>query len=491
MFILIRIWQCQSCGKKEMNKDINFFVAGSAHLDILSIVTGDSNTVDKIGNLEIAFGGTACNIAVNIVTSGFKVNFLSSMPNSVITSSIVDFLQSAGISPYIYYQEGLPESGFSSHIINGEMFSAVSSTPVEKVLIPDKIIKKSLVNVDVGVVDCNLSIETLKQIVRNFNHNNLPIYIAGVSEEKSLKIYELINLGFVFDAVFLNRKELAYLKNKVGFKDLSDSIFAKHLKTNFVITKDKDGVAVITKKGEQKKSPSFFVNNCNSLSGHFLGAGDALAAKTIIGVHKNDVEIFQSACQASRHVTSIMSQNNCNMGDGNFFEKHFQSLSEMAFFDSLTGLYNRRAFYKKSLSINNKVDCAILIYDIDHFKLVNDTYGHDIGDSVLIQLSKIIKKTFRSYDLNTRWGGEEFLTLLFDVSDKELVFKTAERFRELVEKTRFECGNITVSIGGSFLSKSFDLHKAIKLADESLYKAKKSGRNKVVLNTTEKGKNYA
>ena len=164
-----------------------------------------------------------------------------------------------------------------------------------------------------------------------------------------------------------------------------------------------------------------------------------------------------------------------------------QSLS-MAITDNLTGLYNRHYLsqhldnmMREALQYNKPL--SVLLMDMDHFKHVNDTYGHDCGDQVLVQLSKIITNDIRSSDLAARYGGEEFVILMPNTPLRNAA-EVADRIRRHVESHSFvinhEVGAIhkTTSIGLSTLSPMGDNAEALlKRADEALYACKGAGRN--------------
>lgn len=157
--------------------------------------------------------------------------------------------------------------------------------------------------------------------------------------------------------------------------------------------------------------------------------------------------------------------------------------------DGLTGLYNRRfleEFIEKSTqqALRSKFTYAILMLDIDFFKMVNDTYGHDVGDIVIKGLSKVLVENVRSSDLAIRFGGEEFVILLHNPT-KDGAIKVAEDIREEFSKQKFQAGSEsiqkTLSVGVSLFPEDADsIWKCIKYADISLYKAKEGGRNRVV-----------
>ncbi len=165
-----------------------------------------------------------------------------------------------------------------------------------------------------------------------------------------------------------------------------------------------------------------------------------------------------------------------------------QSLKEMALKDPLTDLYNRRFLesYIDTMvagTLRRGTVLSILMCDIDYFKEVNDTYGHETGDEVLRQTARILKENIRAADMVVRFGGEEFLVLLTDIQ-KGASYDVAEKLRKLVEKTKFKVpgGHIqkTISIGVSeFPVDSEAIWEVIKFADVALYEAKKAGRNRV------------
>ncbi|WP_075217444.1 PleD family two-component system response regulator [Mongoliimonas terrestris] len=164
---------------------------------------------------------------------------------------------------------------------------------------------------------------------------------------------------------------------------------------------------------------------------------------------------------------------------------------EMALVDSLTGLHNRRyleshlsALVEQSLARAREL--AVLVVDIDHFKAVNDTHGHDAGDDVLREFAKRVRKNVRGIDLACRFGGEEFVVAMPE-TDGELAHMVAERLRQRIAGEPFRIAggtkllNVTISIGIASLNPAGDTPEAmLKRADLALYQAKREGRNRVV-----------
>jgi len=176
-----------------------------------------------------------------------------------------------------------------------------------------------------------------------------------------------------------------------------------------------------------------------------------------------------------------------------FFQEVFNNLISLVGSkerDVLTGLFNRQAFehrfvnilkstpeQRNAAAISNTTCLALL--DIDHFKLVNDEWGHLIGDEVLLHFSRLLGRSFRYYDLSCRYGGEEFAIALRGV-DLVTVLSVLERFRAAVEAYDFpKVGQKTVSIGVSEVRPPELLTSVIERADTALYYAKEHGRNQV------------
>lgn len=167
-----------------------------------------------------------------------------------------------------------------------------------------------------------------------------------------------------------------------------------------------------------------------------------------------------------------------------------QKLKFLANFDELTGIWNRRMLVSQMRSewqrhLREELTCSVLMLDIDHFKLVNDTYGHGAGDVALTIFSEVLQKNVRPYDLVGRFGGEEFVVLLPNTSKSEAKV-VAERVRGEVESTiihyKDDCSfNITVSIGVAEQEiADKDIQDVVGKADSALYFAKKEGRNQSV-----------
>ncbi|MEO1923655.1 MAG: diguanylate cyclase [Nautiliaceae bacterium] len=165
-----------------------------------------------------------------------------------------------------------------------------------------------------------------------------------------------------------------------------------------------------------------------------------------------------------------------------------EDYSQKAYKDGLTNVFNKRFLKEKAHELFLKYQLSdtqvgIIMIDIDDFKKINDTYGHDVGDMVLIRLTEEIKKHIRKDDFFIRYGGEEFLLILPN-SNIQTTYTIAEKIREAIQNLKIKVGdktiNFTISLGISEVRKNDkNLFEAIKRADEKLYKAKRNGKNRV------------
>ena len=163
---------------------------------------------------------------------------------------------------------------------------------------------------------------------------------------------------------------------------------------------------------------------------------------------------------------------------------------EMAITDPLTGLHNRRYISSRlqqvtKLVASGETAASVIIADLDHFKRVNDTHGHEAGDTVLKEFSNRLRSRLRAVDLGARYGGEEFVVLMPDAPLSEAL-AGAERLRAVIAETPFGLPggtgvlNVTVSIGVAEIRPSDDVDTVLRRADEALYRAKAEGRNCVM-----------
>ena len=169
----------------------------------------------------------------------------------------------------------------------------------------------------------------------------------------------------------------------------------------------------------------------------------------------------------------------------------YQEQERLATIDSLTEIYNRLKFQqileeKWENTKRNNQKIALILFDIDDFKKVNDTYGHDFGDLALIQLAELMKSKIESQHTFARWGGEEFIILVTNTTEKE-AFQVAESLRFFIETKQFSgISKLTASFGIALYEPGIMREELVQRADIALYEAKKNGKNQVRVYRKEK-----
>ena len=169
--------------------------------------------------------------------------------------------------------------------------------------------------------------------------------------------------------------------------------------------------------------------------------------------------------------------------------KKVKQLERSSSFDFLTKLHNRRLIERELYKRLDEVhrygkNFGVVFIDIDHFKKINDAYGHDVGDVVLKMVAKKLYVNLRPFDFLGRWGGEEFLAIVTNVNKTQLRI-IANRFRTMVEQSSIFTGEaivkVTISVGATLARSDENVISLIKRVDRLLYKSKNTGRNKVTM----------
>ncbi len=233
-------------------------------------------------------------------------------------------------------------------------------------------------------------------------------------------------------------------------------------------------------------------------------------AQEIEGIEANDTttlkEMQGKLVGAAKTIETHMVQSNESLKSGKksvmalqkkieLLEKELQEVRKESEIDHLTGLLTRRWYDRQSKRfddnyVRNGTNYAIAFFDIDHFKKVNDTYGHEAGDVILSTFAKVLLKSTRDTDILGRYGGEEFISLV-QFTDKSELYTYMSRIKSIVTGHMFKYNDIkipiTFSAGVTIRSSNTTHESSVKKADELLYKAKQTGRNKIIF---EDGKEF-
>ncbi|MBI5904603.1 MAG: GGDEF domain-containing protein [Deltaproteobacteria bacterium] len=202
----------------------------------------------------------------------------------------------------------------------------------------------------------------------------------------------------------------------------------------------------------------------------------------VVCAHESAGRFGKAHAEVVRDVTEVMQM-------GLSHVEHLETLTRRATTDGLTGLPNRKSFLDRLSSELERLDgrhpCAVVMLDLDHFKRINDTYGHPFGDEVLKRVSGVIAKAVRKGDAAGRYGGEEFV-LYLHMTDPERAQEAAERFRRMIRQTKFLHEGREVAVTASLGVSCAPIHgkgagELLKRADEALYLSKERGRDRVTV----------
>lgn len=316
------------------------------------------------------------------------------------------------------------------------------------------------------------SIQTFLTSVLNNRTLNLKGQILYVEDQKSVAA-ATVALFESYQANIDHVINLAEAKEKFTSKNYDLVITDYHLENNEtgdgivdMVRKFKDidkariPILVVSGEADQKKRTALLRNGANDFIIKPYDEDELVVRSSNLIENKN---IFEQA------------------------KKQQQELTKLAMTDQLTGLYNRHSLFDiapKYLSDakRHNFPVSLLVFDLDHFKNVNDTHGHGVGDIVLKAVGQVLNDNCRTEDIVARFGGEEFVMLLSHC-DIDSAFAKAESIRLAIEKSKPHDLTITASIGVAAFSKDDNFENLFDKADKAVYEAKESGRNKVIMHT--------
>jgi len=321
--------------------------------------------------------------------------------------------------------------------------------------------------------------------IRTINYSEpIPSYDGSssvVNFNREINILVIDDSGDVFEGIkaFLGDQDLVNMSRAANMKEALtmlgqgqfDMIFLDHLlndgtSIDFLREAEKEGI----------ETPVIVIS----------GQGDEMLVSQVIqlGAYeylpKNRINLES----VSRVINNTLERARLR----NDVKKAQAKMAEMSTVDELTKLHNRRYFIEAlegefERASRYEIEMALIMVDLDHFKKINDTYGHPSGDMVLSKIGGILKKHVRRNDIACRYGGEEFAVILSNVS-RENIYAAYDRFREMVSEHLFEYESnqfhITVSIGIAFSNNAESANDLLSQADQALYQAKDTGRNKTV-----------
>lgn len=223
---------------------------------------------------------------------------------------------------------------------------------------------------------------------------------------------------------------------------------------------------------------NFFINSLQTL---YINEVMEKFPKDLITIEE-EADVYEAHKLMREHKIEhiiVLNENKELIGEV-FYNDLIMKFVEFSLQDELTGLNNRR-FLETILTrySKSKTSIGFIFIDVDDFKFINDNYGHEKGDYVLSEIGKIIRSSIRDVDFGFRYGGDEFLVLVFGIS-KEILERISKRIFQKISSIKVSDINAKTSIGVSLYPEEADnLNSALKLADERLYKIKHSGKGKI------------
>ncbi|MCX7716009.1 MAG: PfkB family carbohydrate kinase [Endomicrobia bacterium] len=430
---------------------------GGTHIDILANTQMEysiDSGIDLPGDFTIAIGGTIFNVCVNLKTLGVDCYLVSACKrNSLFTYLIEQVLKNANIKHHLIYPKNAKESAFLAIREKENLTMAVTASAWDNLTDDELIETLNEINkqkYDFVVIDGNVTARHAQLIIECFYA--IPIYFCATSSVKLLRFLTLnLSNHNRINAMFLNNLEYNSVLNLFGDFKNED--------TMYFVTKAENGVDIYYKK-DYINYPAPEIEDVKS----FSGAGDAFASGVIYGLQNNYT--LENAVKKGYS----MVKEKVKFSHSNIIPIELDNVKHKLMEDKLTGVLNRNAF-EEDKHILNQFDYVFII-DIDNFKQLNDTYGHEYGDITLKSVAKTIKSCIRESDRLYRYGGEEFV-LFFKGISQETVKKIADRIRIAV----LENCDVTVTIGVASIQNNVE--EAIKQADVVLYLGKTNGKNQI------------
>lgn len=310
-----------------------------------------------------------------------------------------------------------------------------------------------------GVEDIDYVIETINRLLKNRSHKVMVVDDSSVFRNQMKKMLETLSFQ-----VFA----LAHGEEAMGILEQHPDIKLIITDYNMPVMDGMELTKAVRKKYSKNELAIFVISSSDNpeISAMFLKRG----ANDFINKPFSKEEF---SCRINNAIEAL---------------ENIDTITNMASRDFLTGLYNRRYFFSVmepyfTRAVSTDEEFVTAMVDIDHFKNINDTYGHDVGDKAIVHLSEILRSNTQPQDMVARFGGEEFCLVLKDIGSEKAI-EVLERIRQKVSLTPLLLASgqevvFTVSIG-AVLTHEDTLNDTINEADGNLYQAKNSGRNKVI-----------
>lgn len=455
-------------------------VLSNACLEVVSTATGQYSGTRFSGFTNVSFGGEGYHVATLLSALDTSACLISAINNKPISQLMVDDLSRNNVRSHFLIDDGLPDSVSNYHYKEGSLSSVVITNPNSMAIFSEDFVSRILSKSDSFFLDLNPSIMSCENILSAINSEKRDIDLY-VSAGDTLDSDKLDMFKDKADIIFFSEDTMSQAKLIYDCESLRGLI--NRLDSDIIVILD-DGNILICELDKQRVTN--LKEHLKISFRHKVLKDKHLFKACMINEINNaqgDIDLLKLAGDIIQNYDEILWRIDVQIEKQNPLENSMRTVIRKAHLDNLTGVLNRHGL--DQFLTTPGIDLSIytmLMIDIDHFKGINDTYGHQVGDEVLAGIATILNSHMRQGDISARFGGEEFICLIKNLTP-EIADQVANRIRTEIKKTKFstEGLHITVSIGGTHWQKNEMFIDVMDRADKILYKAKDSGRDRVII----------
>lgn len=453
-------------------------VLGSACLEVVSTATGQYNSNRFTGFTNVSFGGEGYYVSTLLNALDTSACLISAINHNPVSQLMADDLARNKVRSHFLIDDGLPDSVANYHYTDGQFASVVLTNPNTMAVFSEDFISRALKKAYSFFLDLNPSIMSFENIVNAVDKKtDLKLYVSACDTIDADKLSMVTDKASL---IFLSEDNLNTAKKYYDCESLRE--LTKRLKSDIVVILD-DGNILISDVKE-----GHIVNLKESLKVGFrhkiLRDKNFFKACIVDALNNNpNMSVLEAAENVIFNYDELAWRIDVQIEKQNPLESTMRTVIRKAHRDNLTGVLNRHGLDQFLTTPGiDLTTYTMLMIDLDKFKVVNDTYGHQVGDEVLMGIAGILNDHMRQGDIAARFGGEEFICLIKNLSP-ELTEAVANRIREEISKTRLSTEHleVTVSIGCTQWQKNELFIDVMDRADQQLYKAKTTGRNRVIV----------
>ncbi|MCP4355200.1 MAG: GGDEF domain-containing protein [Proteobacteria bacterium] len=455
-------------------------VLSTACLEVTSTATGQYGNNRFSGFTNVSFGGEGYHVATLLSALDTSACLISAINHKPISQLMVDDLAGNKVRSHLLVDDGLPDAVSNYHYKGGKLSSVVVTNPNSMAIFSEDFISRSLNKSHSFFMDLNSSIMSCENIklAINAQGEDFKLFISAFSsiDSDKLNMFKDKACLIIFSEDTLKQAKLTYgCDSLTGLVKLLDTRIIVMLNDgNILICESKDSKVTNLKEHIQASFRHKISRDKNLFKACIIDA---------INNSKEEIDLLSLSEEIVKNYDELLWRIDVQIEKQNPLENSMRTIIRKAHLDNLTGVLNRHGLDQFLTTPGIDLTAyTMLIIDADFFKKVNDTYGHQAGDEVLMGIADVLKGHMRQGDISARFGGEEFICLIKNLS-LEIAEKVANRIRIEIEKTKFSAESIqvTVSIGCTHWQQNEMFADVMDRADKVLYKAKDEGRNRVLV----------